>query len=70
MVSRQLLWRRTHKKLGLCAECSRPRYRGTTFCKLHLKRQRVSKRKSHGFKPWKPGGKGRPPANKVTFAPT
>ena len=63
MASRQLLWRHKHLELGLCALCSRPRYLGTTFCQLHLKKYRVSKRKSQGFKPWKPGGKGRPPPN-------
>jgi hypothetical protein len=63
MASRQLLWKKKHLKLGLCALCPRPRYLGTTFCQLHLKKYRVSKRKSQGFKPWKPGGKGRPPTN-------
>jgi hypothetical protein len=65
MASRQLLWRRKHKILGLCAQCSQPRYLGTTYCKVHLTKQKLSKRKSQGFKAWKPGGKGRPPANTI-----
>jgi hypothetical protein len=67
MASRQLLWRKEHKKLGLCVQCSQPRYLGTTFCKVHLKKDRISKRNSLGFKPWKPGGKGRPPANSLSL---
>ena len=67
MPSRQLLWRRKHMKSGLCAQCSQPRCLGTTLCKVHLKKYRLSKRKSQGFKPWKPGGKGRPPAHAVNL---
>jgi hypothetical protein len=67
MPSRQLLWRRKHMKSGLCAQCSQPRCLGTTLCKAHLKKYRIAKRKSQGYKPWKPGGKGRPPANVVNL---
>jgi hypothetical protein len=67
MASRQLLWKKRHLKLGLCALCSQPRYLGTTLCKVHLKKERISKRSSQGFKPWQPGGKGRPPANVINL---
>jgi antitoxin ParD1/3/4 len=70
MASRQLLWKKKHLKLGLCSLCSQPRYLGTTFCKVHLKKYRVSKRKSQGFRPWKPGGKGRPPTNILSMSMT
>jgi hypothetical protein len=47
MPSRLLLWRRKHKKMGLCAQCSPPRYLRSIYCNVHLKKDRLSKRQSN-----------------------
>jgi len=46
---------------GLCARCAKPVPAGTTHCAKHRAAISKATRKRTGHKPWKPGGRGRPP---------
>jgi hypothetical protein len=49
------------KKLNRCLRCGRKTAPGIQHCKRHRKLVNQSKRAQRGHKPWRPGGKGRPP---------
>ncbi len=53
-----------HPPARRCGRCGKLRRRGTRskhFCNTCLKAIREAAREKGGFKPWVPGGKGRPP---------
>ena len=64
-VSRQREWQITQVQAGNCAICGSTRRLFPQFCDRHQveKRQcdRLYQRKKRGSKPWRPGGRGRPP---------
>lgn len=47
---------------GRCGQCFRGRVVSGGRCKGCLKRDRDAKRKKLGLRPWRKGGRGRPPA--------
>lgn len=51
------------RALGLCERCKRKATKGR-FCATHEKKVRRYQRSLKGHKPWKPGGRGRPPINR------
>lgn len=59
-MTRQERYQQKHKAAGLCIYCSRKAV-SRWFCAMHLKKRRLSMRKLKGNKPWRPGGRGRPP---------
>ncbi len=60
-MSRQQEYQLRHIAQGLCAQCASPAFPGTTQCARCIKKRRRGMRKKHGFLPWRPGGRGRPP---------
>lgn len=47
--------------LGKCLRCKRKAEPGTQHCPKHRKAINAAKRQRKGHKPWRPGGRGRPP---------
>lgn len=48
--------------LGLCRRCAKPALpAGTALCAKHRDLVNRADRKRKGYKPWKPGKRGRPP---------
>ena len=60
-VSRQAVLYARRRAAGLCERCGGPAEAGSPFCSDHRKKQTTAARKRKGFKPWRPGGVGRPP---------
>jgi hypothetical protein len=58
---RQQKYQLEHKKARLCTMCSRKAVGRRSLCEFHLVRRRLKMRERLGLKPWKPGGRGRPP---------
>ncbi len=57
-----VVYQERHRAAGLCLKCPEPVATATSaFCWGHLQKNRESLRKWRGCKPWKPGGRGRPP---------
>lgn len=50
-----------HRKEGLCIHCPLETEFGGAYCQRHRDANRARVRKKTGSKPWKPGGRGRPP---------
>lgn len=63
-LSRQRLWQIRRKEQGICASCQERIFRGR-FCERHywaeIVRRRKRGREETGSKPWRKGGRGRPP---------
>ena len=61
-VSRQLAWQREQTKAGKCWRCAQPLGKSPySTCVPCAEADRKRKRKEEGSRPWKPGGRGRPP---------
>lgn len=61
-LSRQRIYALRRKAEGKCRICGQPRVEGNkNFCEKHVKQVRAASRKFKGFRPWHPGGVGRPP---------
>jgi hypothetical protein len=61
-LSRQRLAQIRAGAEGLCAQfCGRPKRPGRVLCRACALKDTVRHRERHGFKPWQPGGMGRPP---------
>ena len=58
--SRQWAWADKHIAKGHCALCGKARKRYHVLCDEHAVKHRVLRRGGR-FKPWRPGGPGRPP---------
>jgi hypothetical protein len=59
--SRQRLWQLLRSAEGLCEICSAPITHYSTMCDGCAEKRRAQTRLRLKYKPWKPGGKGRPP---------
>jgi predicted amidophosphoribosyltransferase len=59
--SRQRLWQLMNSAEGLCEVCSAPITHYSTMCDACAAKKRLQVQARRGFKPWRPGGKGRPP---------
>jgi len=60
--SRQVRCQKRLKSRGLCSQCGSPRHNESeALCDPCLGKLREANRERHGFQPWQPGGKGRPP---------
>jgi hypothetical protein len=66
MLSKQRRWQLAKIAEGLCCQCGKREIVGTALCGLCLKAIRLRTRKRQGNKPWRPGGKGRPPIEAKT----
>lgn len=53
---------------GKCLRCKRQAGPGVQYCDKHRKAINAGRRKRKGHKPWRPGGRGRPPANAKILA--
>jgi hypothetical protein len=57
--------RKARREAGLCYYCDSPARADSAFCEVHRqqtnRQAREHRRRTKGFKPWRPGGKGRPP---------
>lgn len=51
---------------GLCERCGKKPATDGRYCAKHAKAVRTYQRVRKGHKPWKPGGRGRPPIKEVT----
>lgn len=60
-VSRQAVLYARRRASGLCVRCGAKAETHRPFCSKHNKANTAYHRKRRGFKPWKPGGVGRPP---------
>jgi len=61
-MTRQGAWAARQRAAGLCQDCTEPQVAGSTgYCLTHLIRHRIIKRRTTGNRPWRPGGRGRPP---------
>jgi hypothetical protein len=64
-VSREGVGQARRRAAGLCRYCKAKPLSGLTVCAAHRTRITNSHRKINGFKPWTPGGRGRPPINQI-----
>lgn len=63
-MTRQRAWQLRKQAAGLCVICGKPKADGSKqSCLEHLEKNRVGNRERTGHKPWRPGGRGRPPKN-------
>lgn len=64
-ISNQLAWQKRKQKQRLCAACGRnPLAKGSKRrCESCLLKNRKLQRAMFNWKPWQPGGMGRPPLN-------
>lgn len=63
-MSPQKIWQEEQAILGNCITCGNPRDgEGKRYCMSCQSVLRLRMREKTGSKPWKPGGKGRPPLN-------
>jgi hypothetical protein len=60
-LSRQAQYQKRKITAGLCGKCGREPLFSSTLCLGCIRVNRHLQRKARGFKPWKPGGVGRPP---------
>lgn len=59
--SRQRIWQLLNSAEGLCEMCSAPITHYSTMCDGCAEKKRLQIQSRRGYKPWRPGGKGRPP---------
>jgi hypothetical protein len=59
--SRQRIWQLLNNAEGLCDMCSAPITHYATMCDRCAEKKRLQVQSRRGYKPWRPGGKGRPP---------
>jgi hypothetical protein len=70
-VSRTAVLYARRRAAGVCERCGKPRSAtSTAFCAKHAKKVIAEARKRHGNKPWRPGGRGRPPFSAATATPS
>lgn len=61
-ISRQLAWQRKQRKDGRCWRCGSEMGKSPyKVCVVCAEADRRRQRKKDGTRPWKPGGRGRPP---------
>jgi hypothetical protein len=60
-VTAQAVLYARRREAGKCLRCGRKADAGVQYCQKHRKAVNASNRTRNGHKPWKPGGKGRPP---------
>lgn len=63
-ISRQRLWQIMQAKEGKCMKCQDPSVKHGLCSKHYMQNlllHRKNQRNSGGYKPWRPGGRGRPP---------
>lgn len=51
------------RQTGKCLRCPKAAQPGTQYCARHRKAINKAMRTRKGFKPWQPGGRGRPPVD-------
>lgn len=59
-MSRQRAYQHRHAALGLCVFCPRLAV-AYSLCAGHILKERARQRRSSRCRPWRPGGRGRPP---------
>lgn len=60
-LSRQRLWQLKQVQEGKCQTCARPLNLHTVRCDECAEKANAIKRRSTGYQPWHPGGRGRIP---------
>jgi hypothetical protein len=65
-MSRQQRYQARHRAAGLCLACSRPVLEGAVHCRRHHLQRRRQMRRREGLRPWQPGGRGRPPIERLS----
>ncbi len=61
--SRQAVTYARRRMVGNCERCDSPAESHSAYCARHRDMARRNQRKKGRFAPWKPGGRGRPPAD-------
>lgn len=63
MVSRQREYQKRMKAAGRCESCGQHRNGANrTYCQRCAETQRILQRRRAGYRPWRFGGRGRPPS--------
>lgn len=67
-MSRQREFQERNLKKGICQNCGKPRFKNGVYCYAHTIYSRNYQRERAGYKPWRQGGRGRPPREAVARA--